>query len=113
MTNPKGFPQAVARPGGFWEVSVSDARQMTGVRLIDVREPGELVGAMGLIPGAENVPLSTVPSVYKDWKKDEPLVIICRVGGRSARGALWLQQNGFTNVVSMAGGMSSWAAMMA
>lgn len=112
MSNPQSFPQAVECPGGFWEVSCDDVRAMTGVRLIDVREPSEMVGAMVMMDGAENVPLGTIPDACRAWDKDEPLVIICRVGGRSARGALWLQQNGFTNVVSMAGGMMGWNGMM-
>lgn len=103
------FPNAIACPGGFWEITVDDMKQLPeGVRQIDVREASELVGDMGLLPGVDHVPLGLVPREFRAWNPEEPLVIICRSGGRSARAALWLQQQGFTQVVSVRGGMLDW-----
>ena len=78
------------------------------VRIVDVREPDELVGPLGAIDGAENVPLRQLTETAVDWRRDNALVLFCRSGGRSGRGAQALEQMGFTRVVSMAGGMIEW-----
>ncbi|HJL14289.1 MAG TPA: MBL fold metallo-hydrolase [Sandaracinaceae bacterium LLY-WYZ-13_1] len=79
------------------------------VRLIDVRRPDELLGEMGAMAGAENVPLDTLEQAMADWKeKDERIVVFCRSGGRSGRAAKMLENAGFTHVASMHGGMGRW-----
>jgi len=76
--------------------------------LIDVREESEFVA--GHIPGA--VPLSKgiierdVENMYPD--KAAPLVLYCGGGFRSALAADNLQKMGYTNVLSMDGGMRGW-----
>ncbi|MCB9703749.1 MAG: MBL fold metallo-hydrolase [Myxococcales bacterium] len=77
-------------------------------RVIDVREPHEL--ASGKIEGAENVPLATVREAAAAWDPNQPLVTVCRSGGRSGRAALDLESLGFRRVASMAGGMLLWAS---
>jgi rhodanese-related sulfurtransferase len=42
--------------------------------------------------------------------KARPVVVYCRTGGRSALAALSLQQMGFTDVRSLAGGIAGWTA---
>jgi len=41
---------------------------------------------------------------------DQPIVVVCRTGGRSALAALVLQHMGFSNVRSIAGGVTQWTA---
>ena len=41
--------------------------------------------------------------------KDCPLVIYCRTGGRAALAAQALQSMGFSNVRSIAGGITAWS----
>jgi glyoxylase-like metal-dependent hydrolase (beta-lactamase superfamily II)/rhodanese-related sulfurtransferase len=77
----------------------------TDVRIVDVREPMELLGELGAIERAENVPLQTLPQAIQSWDKDAPLVVLCRSGGRSGQAALILKKAGFKKVASMAGGM--------
>lgn len=77
-------------------------------RLVDVREPSELVGELGKIDGVENIPLGQLPGPLADYAKDAPLVLLCRSGKRSAEAELIMQRNGFTKVVSMRGGMLAW-----
>lgn len=77
-------------------------------RLIDVREPDELVGELGHVTGVENVPLGVVEGAAVGWDRDQPLVVICRSGGRSGKAALALQRMGFTKIASMRGGMIDW-----
>lgn len=78
--------------------------------VVDVREPEELTGALGHIPGAVNVPLGTLLTTTLGWERAAPLLIVCRSGGRSARGARALGQEGFSALFNLAGGMLAWDA---
>ncbi|WP_420813783.1 rhodanese-like domain-containing protein [Phytoactinopolyspora endophytica] len=40
--------------------------------------------------------------------EDEPLYVVCKVGGRSAQVAAWLNSIG-RDAVNVSGGMESWA----
>ena len=77
-------------------------------RIVDVREQSEWDA--GHIPGAEHMPLGTVTDVAVERlpRQDEPLVILCAAGVRSAVAAHALQELGYTNVRSMAGGFDRW-----
>jgi rhodanese-related sulfurtransferase len=93
------------------DVPVSAAHQRKQeFRLIDVREPGEFRGDLGHIQGAELVPLATLATAAKSWNTETPILVICRSGGRSARGSELLASMGFSKVHNMAGGMLSWNA---
>lgn len=92
------------------EVSVEWVREHAPeVRLIDVRRPDELVGELGAMDGAENVPLDRLEDAARGWAaKDERIVVFCRSGGRSGRAAKLLEAAGFARVASMHGGMQRW-----
>ena len=88
---------------------VDEARRKPGPpRIVDVREQNEWDA--GHIPGAELIPLGTVAQVAAERlpTKDERIVVHCAAGVRSAVAAYQLQQLGYTNVSSMAGGFSAW-----
>ncbi len=96
-------------PGGIPEVASEwVAANPTAARMIDVREPSELVAELGHIEGIENVPLATVGQAAARWDRKAPLVLVCRSGGRSGKAALQLAAMGFEEVVSMRGGMTAW-----
>lgn len=96
---------------GVPEVTVQwVANYAEGFRLVDVREPSELVGPLGRLEGAVNIPLRTLIDAVASWERDEPVVVFCRSGGRSAQAAMAMKQMGFTQVASMAGGMLEWGA---
>ena len=78
--------------------------------VVDVREPAELTGALGHIPGAVNVPLGTLLTTTLGWDRAAPLLLVCRSGGRSARGARALGEEGFSALFNLAGGMLAWDA---
>tara|TARA_B100000609_G_C17219329_1_gene438881 strand:- start:632 stop:1783 length:1152 start_codon:yes stop_codon:yes gene_type:complete len=80
-------------------------------RLIDVRSLDEYRGPLGHIEGSELVPLGTLESQIVSWDRDERYVVVCRSGGRSGRAAMLMEEKGFNNVVSMAGGMNRWNAL--
>jgi len=75
--------------------------------VLDVREDDEWVH--GHIEGATHIPMGEVPSRLDDLPEADPLYVICRGGGRSARVAAWLNQNGY-DAVNVAGGMGQWEA---
>ena len=74
-------------------------RRAESALLIDVREPGEY--ASGHIPGAVNVPLSTIDRA--DLPTDRPLFLYCLRGSRSARAAGILRRRGYGQVRSIGG----------
>lgn len=105
MTSPL-YDAARPHPAGFREITITELLpHATTHRLVDVREPEEFVGVLGHLKGAELVPLGTIPEVSTTWPKDVPLVMICRVGGRSAQAASYLVKQGFTQVMNLTGGM--------
>jgi rhodanese-related sulfurtransferase len=91
-----------------------------GCTLIDVREPAEF--ETGHIADAINIPRGVLefqvdahPAVANVGDpalshKDQPLVLVCRTGGRAALAALSLQRMGFGDVRSIAGGITDWTA---
>jgi molybdopterin/thiamine biosynthesis adenylyltransferase/rhodanese-related sulfurtransferase len=76
--------------------------------LIDVREPDEY--EQGAIPQAVHIPRgfleSRIEAAAPD--RDARIVLSCASGARSAFGAKALQELGYTDVVSLAGGFSGW-----
>jgi sulfur dioxygenase len=81
---------------------------LAAVRLVDVRESAELVSELGHIANAEHVPLATLKESASDWRRDAPVVVVCRSGGRSGKAALELEGLGFSRVGSLRGGMLEW-----
>lgn len=76
---------------------------------IDCREPNEYETVK--ISGAVLIPMSQFPERVSELEqhKDSDIIIHCHHGGRSLNVAMWLKQQGFQNVLSMAGGIDAWA----
>jgi rhodanese-related sulfurtransferase len=95
---------------GVPSVSVDDLDgQPPGTVLLDVREDDEWVA--GHAEEAIHVPLSELPAGLLDsGALDRPgrIVVVCRVGARSAQVAAWLARQGH-DAVNLAGGMEAWA----
>src|SRR4051794_13750828 len=79
-----------------------------GVVVLDVREPDEY--DQGAIPGAIHIPRGHLESQIegKVPRKGTPLVVYCAGGTRSAFAAKTLNELGYTDVVSLAGGFGKW-----
>jgi adenylyltransferase/sulfurtransferase len=91
------------------EISVTEAKAhiASGCVLIDVREQNEWDA--GHIEGARLVPLSTLTAgAILDLNKDTPIVLHCKAGRRSLSALQILRAQGFTNLLSMAGGYDAW-----
>jgi len=77
------------------------------VRIIDVRQMQEI--ATGSVPKAEALPLHILPEKFQNLSPEEKLVVVCRSGARSAQACMFLQQQGFSDVYNLRGGMMGWA----
>ena len=96
-------------------------RQMTAIELndflktavtpvlIDVRESEEL--EFGTLAGIQHIPMQSVPGMLNELEenKQNTIILICRSGRRSDQVGQFLEQNGFTDVINLVGGMNSWA----
>ena len=95
------------------EISVAELQRLRALpqppRLIDVREPDEW--EIARIAGAELLPLSQWPAIVETQLADpeEPLLVLCHHGGRSARATEFLLRNGFSHVTNVAGGIDAWS----
>lgn len=80
-----------------------------GAVLLDVREPEEW--AAGRIAGALHIPMMELPQRMTQepapLDPDADIVVICKVGGRSAQVTAWLRRQGYA-ATNLAGGMLAW-----
>jgi rhodanese-related sulfurtransferase len=88
-------------------VSVSDVTDHTSGDwvVLDVREPHEW--ADGHIEGAVHIPMGELPARIGELDPQARTLVVCHVGGRSARATAWLHQQGH-DVANLAGGMDAW-----
>jgi molybdopterin/thiamine biosynthesis adenylyltransferase/rhodanese-related sulfurtransferase len=73
--------------------------------LIDVREPSEHAAAR--IDGAVLIPLRELQSNVKRLPKDQPVIVHCQSGGRSAIAVAMLKVQGF-DARNLTGGIKAW-----
>jgi rhodanese-related sulfurtransferase len=76
-----------------------------GGSLIDVRERHEYVS--GHVPGAEHIPMHTVPLRLDDLRDRQPVYLICESGNRSWQVASFLARHDI-QAVNVAGGTFAW-----
>ena len=79
--------------------------------VLDVREDWELKTASIRADGFElrAIPMGEVPAHLAELPRDRPLAVLCHHGGRSQRVALFLEQQGYTRVANIAGGIDAWS----
>jgi len=92
------------------DVKQAATMQAQGALLLDVRQPDEYQEFRA--PNSMLLPLGLLQSRMGEISryKDKPVAVICHSGRRSARAVKQLQEAGFTQAVSVDGGMVSWAA---
>ena len=79
-----------------------------GAAALDVREQDEV--DQGIVPGAIHIPRGFLEMRVEDaiGDRDQPIVVYCAGGVRSAFAARALRDLGYTDVVSLAGGFNGW-----
>lgn len=75
--------------------------------LLDVREPWEF--ELCRIDGARPMPMSTVPNRLGELDPAADIVVICHHGARSFQVAMFLEQQGFSHLHNLSGGVAAWA----
>ncbi len=76
--------------------------------LLDVREDQEVDTCA--IEGSLHIAMSELMERLEELPKDQPLVVMCHVGGRSSQVVQWMHANGFENALNLTGGISAWSA---
>ena len=74
--------------------------------VLDVREPNEF--AEMRVEGSLLIPMSELTGRLEEIPRDRPLLVLCLVGGRSARVTAFLRQQGWEDVANVAGGLEAW-----
>lgn len=87
-------------------VTASQLSTMTGLTLIDVREPWEF--EIAALPGARLIPLATLPGVVDTLDPAADYVVYCHYGVRSQTGLAILQAAGL-NARHLERGIDAWA----
>jgi hydroxyacylglutathione hydrolase len=76
------------------------------VTVIDVRSAAEWAEAH--LPTARHIPLGHLTDRIAEIPRDQPVIVQCHSGGRSAIAASLLQRLDVANVMNLAGGLASW-----
>ncbi len=76
-------------------------------KLLDVRETWEY--GICQIPGSVNVPMSQILNRLGELDQHAATVVICHHGARSYQVASYLENNGFSDISNLDGGISAWA----
>ncbi len=79
--------------------------------LLDVREPWEF--DVCRIPGAQLMTMRSVSARFMELQREHgrerDMVLICHHGARSFQVAMFLEQQGFSNLYNLQGGVAAWA----
>ncbi|MEZ5671531.1 MAG: rhodanese-like domain-containing protein [Thiotrichaceae bacterium] len=75
--------------------------------LLDVREPWEF--KVCHIDGSQLIPMREIPSKISALDPQQEIVVICHHGIRSRQVCYFLENNGFTRVINLTGGVAAWA----
>ncbi len=73
----------------------------SGAVIIDVRCSAEFEA--GHVRGAKNIPLNDLNAGVKQFKKNQPIIVCCASGIRSASGKSMLKSSGFSAVYNGGG----------
>ena len=76
-------------------------------QLIDVREPFE--HEIARIEGAKLIPLGEISEQLDELEHQQPIVVHCHSGKRSAQAVRLLHQRGFTKAYNLEGGIDAWS----
>ena len=94
------------------EISAHDLNQRLAdgqdqLQLIDVREDWEYEHCQ--IAHSIHVVLHSIPERLAEFDRQKPLVLICHHGVRSLMACQYLEQQGFSNLYNLTGGIDAWS----
>jgi len=87
------------------------AEQPTPPVLLDVREAWERQTARLDLPGtrALHMPMHTLPARLHELDRTQPILVLCHHGARSLQCVAFLQAQGYSAAVNIAGGIDAWS----
>jgi adenylyltransferase/sulfurtransferase len=94
------------------EITVTELKEKMDagedIELIDVRQPDEY--AFAKIEGAKLIPLPEIVQRMDEIDNSKPIVVHCKMGGRSAKAIEFLQASGFEgDMANLVGGITAWS----
>jgi rhodanese-related sulfurtransferase len=93
------------------EAFAEQRRQPNSPLLLDVRETWEFNTAN--LPDSILMPMGEVPSrAHQELDPDQSIVVLCHHGARSLSVTMWLRDQGFEHVQSLAGGIERWSRVI-
>jgi rhodanese-related sulfurtransferase len=75
--------------------------------LLDVREHAEL--EIARVAAALHIPMGEIPARLSELDPQQTVVCMCHHGGRSAQVAGYLESQGYSRVINLAGGIEAWS----
>ena len=96
---------------GIKEVNTGEALQLINHKnafILDVRNEAEFLS--GHILNAKWIPLASLSGRTGELEKyrEQPIVVVCRSGQRSASACSMLSKKGFTQAYNLSGGVMAW-----
>lgn len=79
--------------------------------LLDVRQPAEY--GFGHLPGAKLIPVDELPCRLAEIDARKPTIVYCAAGVRSRAAVSILKRAGFSEAISMEGGIRAWSGSCA
>jgi len=102
--------QFMEQPIGLGDVSAEEAARLIGTLnnlvILDVRTQEEY--DIEHIQNAVLIPVQELENRVGELFKDETLLVYCRTGNRSQTAVNILEENGFTKIYHMNGGITAW-----
>ena len=79
--------------------------------VLDVREPWEVQTASVRADDFDllAIPMNEIPARLAELPTDRPIACMCHHGARSQRVAMFLAQQGYSDVTNIAGGIEAWS----
>ncbi len=112
MPNPYGAPECTVQEAAE-KINADE-----NVVILDVREQNEIARVslpsdkVVVIPMSELARNGTTALPEVAQNQQQEIIIMCHHGTRSAQVTVWLQKQGWKNVVSMAGGIDAYAKVI-
>ena len=109
---PKGIDSEPQPRMSFKRIDVPSLKQMLveqQVIIADIRDDASF-GA-GHIDGSVQLGNDTLPEFIESYEETDPIVVVCYHGHSSQPVAAFLAEQGFSDVYSLDGGYTDWAAV--
>ncbi|MFZ0699570.1 MAG: rhodanese-like domain-containing protein [Thermoplasmata archaeon] len=90
------------------EVARRLAKEPESLLLLDVREDEER--ATAVIEPSIHIPMNEVPERLAEISRDREVIVYCHHGARSEMVAGFLEDEGYSRVSNLSGGIDAWSA---